>query len=134
MPADSTDTRFRWRRHPQLRNRPVADPNATAAASLHDAHPSAARGIQLAQHERLTEAREAFAIAARDETIDLTTIPGFWTLSRAGMLEAASAYADVDRFRDAAALAAHIRTTYRPRAVTRVPLARSRRKVVAGGD
>lgn len=134
MPADSTDTRFRWRRHPQLRNRPVADPDETAAASRREAHSSAARGIHLAQSERLNEARVAFAFAARDETIDLTAIPGFWSLSRAAMLVASSAYADVDRFRDASALAAHVRTTYRPRAVTRIPPTRPRRKVVASGD
>lgn len=134
MPADSIDTRFRWRRHPQLRNRPVAGPHEAAAASRREARSSAARGIDLARNERLDEARVAFAYAARDETIDLTTTPGFWNLSRAGMLVASSAYADADRFRDSAALAAHVRTTYRPHAVTRIPPTRSCRKVTVNGD
>lgn len=134
MPADSTDTRFRWRRHPQLRNRPVAGPAEMAAASRREARSSAAHGVHLARSERLDEARVAFAIAARDETIDLTAIPGFWELSRGAMLVAAFAYADVDRFRDAAALEAHVRTTYRPRALIQTSPMRPRRKVVASGD
>lgn len=135
MPADSTDTRFRWRRHPQLRNRPVAGPEETAAATRREARSSATHAVLLARRERLDDARVAFAIAARDETIDLTAIPGFWDLSRAAMLVASTAYADVERFRDAAALAAQVRTMYRPRAMPPIsPTTRPRRKVVASGD
>ncbi len=120
MPADSNDNPFRWRRHPQLRDRPAADPEEVATAARRRASSSAVRGLFLARNGRLEEAREAFAIAARDDTIDLTAIPGFWKLSRSGMLAASAAYEDVARFRDASALAAQIRTTYRPRAVTPV--------------
>lgn len=134
MPADSTDTRFRWRRHPQLRNRPMWSSEAMAAAFRRETRSSAARGILLARSERLDDARVAFASAARDETIDLTAVPGFWDLSRAAMLVAATAYADVERFRDAAALAAQVRTTYRPRAMSSSTTMRPRRKGLADGD
>ena len=135
LPADSTDTRFRWRRHSQLRNRPIAGLEDMATASRQEALSSAARGILLARSERLDDAREAFALAARDRTIDLTAIPGFWDLSRAGMLVASTAYADAERFRDAAALAARVRTTYRPRAMRPVlTTTGQRRKALADGD
>lgn len=133
MPADtSSDTAFRWRRHPQLRNRPGAAPGDTAAVARREARSSAIRGLFLARGGQLQEARAAFAIAARDEAIDLTAIPGFWTLSRGAMLAAAAAYDDVGRFRDSSALAAQIRTTYRPRAVTPNPT-QPRRNVTASG-
>jgi len=64
------------------------------------------------------EARSAFAQAAVDPSIDLTDLAGFWQLSRSAMLIAAVAYEDVERFRDAAALSARVRTRYRPRALT----------------
>lgn len=138
MPADSSDrfdTRFRWRRHPQLRNRAITGPTDMDCASGREARSFAVRGIILAQSQRLDDARVAFGIAARDETIDLTAIPGFWDLSRAAMLVAATAYEDVERFRDASALAAHVRTTYRPRAMTTtVSTTRVRRKAVGSGD
>lgn len=133
VPADSVDARFRWRRHPQLRDRPVASQDRSNGVAQRDARSSAARGVRLARSERLDEARVALAKAASDETIDLTAIPGFWDLSRRAMLIACAAYDDVERFRDAAALAAHIRTTYRPRAVAPLSTTWSRRKVVAGG-
>lgn len=128
MPAGDTESRFRWRRHPQLRNSPVAGTSQSNAASRRDPRSSAMQGVLLARGQRWEEARAAFAIAAADETTDLTAIPGFWNLSRRAMLVACLAYEDVERFRDAAALAAHVRTTYRPRAVTTT----SPRRAVAG--
>ncbi len=116
---------FKWRRHPQLRaldrnsgERSGLDPHGTAEAA-------ALRGLFLARGERLGEARAAFAKAAADPSIDLTDLPGFWHLSRGAMLIAAVAYEDVERFRDAAALSARVRTRYRPRAMASVaPLER----------
>jgi hypothetical protein len=132
MPADGGDTTFRWRRHPQLRNRPATDPRDAAAAARRQARSSAVRGLFLARGGQLEEARAAFASAARDETVDLTAIPGFWTLSRGAMLAAVAAYEDVERFRDSSALAAQIRKTYRPRAVPPIT-ARPRSNVTASG-
>lgn len=127
MPEHDDRSAFRWRRHPQLRN-------LTAADSIGpDAQSAAARGVFFARRGRLEQARLAFAAAARDETVDLTNTAGFWSLSRGAMLVASDAYADVERFRDASALAAHIRTTYRPRTLRPLPV-RPRRDVTASGD
>jgi hypothetical protein len=81
----------------------------------------------------LTEATEAFAIAAQDEAIDFGALPGFWDLPRNGMLAAVKAYERVDRLRDAAALEARIRHLYRPRALKSIPAPRPGR-ITASGD
>lgn len=132
MPEHDEKSPFRWRRHPQLRNLAAADSTGSPAAGR-DAHSSAVHGVFLARCGRLEQARVAFAAAARDDTVNLTDTPGFWSLSRRAMLVASAAYADVERFRDASALAAHVRTTYRPRAV-RPPAIPHRRDVSAGGN
>lgn len=111
---------FKWRRHPQLRDRD----RDSGERSTHDlsriAEAAALRGLFLARAGRLGEARAAFALAATDPSTDLTELPGFWHLSRGAMLIAAVAYEDVERFRDASALSARIRTRYRPRALAPV--------------
>lgn len=123
---------FKWRRHPQLRERD----RDTGERSTHDlnriAAAAALRGLFLARSERLGEARAAFALAATDPSIDLTELPGFWQLSRSGMLIAAVAYEDVERFRDASALSARVRTRYRPRAVA--PITALERREEPGGS
>jgi len=132
MPEHDEESPFRWRRHPQLRNLTATDTTDSTGYG-HDAQSSAARGVVLARYGRLEQARIAFATAARDTTVDLTDTPGFWSLSRNAMLAASAAYADVERFRDASTLAAHVRTTYRPRAVR--PLAIPQRRDITGsGD
>jgi hypothetical protein len=122
--------RFRWRKHPQLRD------NIRDAADREDlergTRSAAVRGLFLARSGRLDEARKAFAVAAGDPGIDLTAIPGFWDLSRGGMLAAASAYEDTDRFREAASLAARVRIRYRPRTVTALPVVPARRSATSG--
>lgn len=111
---------FRWRRHPQLRQRfetgPAADPHDVERG----ARSAAVRGLFLARGARFDDARASFAAGAAESSVDLTAIPGFWDLPRAGMLAAVDAYDDVGRFRDAAALGARIRLTYRPRSVSHV--------------
>lgn len=124
LAATGPDSPFKWRRHPQLRDRsrnPSRNPgDRTPADVQRDARAAAVRGIFLARGERLGEARAAFAQAAADPSIDLSNLPGFWQLSRSAMLIAATAYEDVERFRDASALSAQVRTRYRPQAVAPV--------------
>lgn len=112
---------FRWRRHPQLLGK--ADPGTPVDSGEleRSARSAAVRGLFLARSGRIDEARSAFAIAATESSVDLADIPGFWELSRAGMLAAVGAYDDVERFRDASALGAQIRLTYRPRPLSVVP-------------
>ncbi len=111
---------FKWRRHPQLRDRDAGSGERSAHDRHRDAEAAALRGLFLARGERLGEARAAFAHAAIDPTVDLTELPGFWDLSRGAMLIAAVAYEDVERYRDASALSARVRTRYRPRAMAPV--------------
>lgn len=120
----------RWQRHPQLRARQAEAapmPGSERAARL-----AAERGVLLARGRKLIEAGEAFTTAARDESIDLATLPGFWDLPRNGMLVAVQAYERVDRLRDAAALEARIRHLYRPRALKPIPAARPSRMTASG--
>ncbi len=113
---------FRWRRHPQLRNQPGTDFSPDIEDLERSARSAGVRGLFLARSGRVDEARAAFAVAAAEESLDLSAIPGFWQLSRSGMLAAVSAYDDVERYRDASALGAQIRVTYRPRSVFAVPV------------
>lgn len=120
---------LRWRRHPQLRTAPpLPDPEAKRRS----ARSAAIQGVFLARGSRFEDARAAFTIAAADDAIDLTSLPGFWDLSRGGMLAAVGAYEDVGRFRDAASLAARIRTRYRPRTVSDLPTIPARRQAHSG--
>ncbi len=120
VPQASGAGLFRWRRHPQLLNRsefsePDPDDLGRGARS------ASVRGLFLARSGRFDDARTAFAIAAGESTLDLTAIPGFWDLSRGGMLAAVRAYEDAERFRDASALGARIRLKYRPRSISAMP-------------
>lgn len=118
--ASSVDV-FRWRRHPQLLEQVGAVFAPEAEGLERRARSAAVRGLFLARSGRTEEAREAFAIGAAEPSVDLTAIPGFWDLSRAGMLAAVGAYDDVERYREASALGARIRLKYRPRPVRIVP-------------
>lgn len=100
---------MKWRRHPALLS--THQPADTARAARRDA----VRGLFAARSGALNVATTHFARAAACPEIDLATIPGFWQLDRAAMLAAVEAYEQVERFRDAAALAARIRTELRPR-------------------
>jgi len=83
------------------------------------ARAAAVQGYVRARDGNQQQATEHFAEAARlDPELDLTTIPGFWTLSRAAHDAAAIAYEQADRERDAWRLRAVIRRTYRPRLLT----------------
>jgi hypothetical protein len=110
--ADATiDERFRWRRHPILRSAGADDREERGAGT------ATMRAMFLARSARLDEARRAFAQAASDPAIDLSSLPGFWDLSRGAMLAAVDAYEDAGRIRDAANLEARIRLQCRPRAL-----------------
>jgi hypothetical protein len=71
-------------------------------------------------------------MAAAETTVDLAAIPGFWQLSRGGMLAAVGAYEDAARFRDASALGAKIRLRYRPRSVAALPETPARKRSASG--
>lgn len=127
---DMTD--YRWRKHPQLR------PDSNGLANLDPgerermARSASIRGLFLARSGRYEDARTAFAMAAAEPSIDLTAIPGFWSLSRGGMQAAIAAYEDVERYRDASSLEATIRLKYRPRIADHPATGGSRRKTAAG--
>lgn len=110
-------TAFRWRRHPQLRH-----PNGPSLPhNLREARAHAVRALYAARAGDLEAARRSFARAAAEPTLDLCEAPGFWKLSRGGMLAAVDAYEEAGRLRDAAALSARIRTMFRPRALIALP-------------
>jgi hypothetical protein len=117
-----TEDRFRWRKHPMLLER-----DATGQADLNDpgrgASAAATRGLFLARSGRFDDASEAFTIAAREGSIDLTAIPGFWELPRGGMLAAVEAYEATGRFREAASLSARVRLKFKLRLVPEPPSA-----------
>lgn len=80
------------------------------------ARAAAVQGYVRARDGSFEQAIEHFAEAAKlDPELDLTTIPGFWTLPRGAHDGAATAYERADRERDAWRLRAVIRRTYRPR-------------------
>jgi len=123
---------FRWRRHPLLRSTDRAASSASIPEASRSARAAATRGLFLARSGRFAEARDAFAIAAREPEVDLTSIPGFWDLPRGGMLAAAGAYEDNERYRDASALSARLRLMHRPRSIAAVPASPGRKRTAAG--
>jgi hypothetical protein len=124
---------FRWRRHPQLRRREHDTFPADTEDLERGARSAAVRGLFLARSGRLDEARAAFVLAAAEAAVDLTAIPGFWDLSRGGMLAAVHAYEDAGRFREASALNARLRLLHRPRSVAAVPAQVRRPRSASGG-
>lgn len=99
----------KWRRHPQLR-----DYQPTMPAEERAARHEAVRGLYAAHAGAMDVARKHFMIAARCNQVDLTAVPGFWNLTRGQMQVAVNAYEQVGRYRDGAALDAHIATIFRP--------------------
>lgn len=78
----------------------------------------ALRGLSQARDGEYERAQMTFASAARlDPMLDLALLPTFWSLSRKAHDIAVAALHDADRARDAAALAATIRTRFRPHPV-----------------
>lgn len=115
--APDSGEALRWRRHPQLRDRPTS----ALPTNEREARSQAVRGLYAARDGDLESARHFFSLAATERAVDLCRIPGFWNLSRAAMLTAVAAYEDAGRVREASALSARIRTMFRPRALTPVP-------------
>jgi len=120
--GDVRRTNFRWRRHPLLRRETIADEIASEHGEP-GARSAAICGLFLARSGRIDDAEAAFTRASRSASIDLAELPGFWDLPRAGMQAAVNAYEANQRYRDAAALGARLRLTYRPRLVRGAPTA-----------
>lgn len=110
-------TDMKWRRHEQLRRQPAYPLDADER----QARQHAVRGLYAACAGDLVEAERHFADAARHESIDLSELPGFWTLPRNTMMIAVHAYEAAGRLREASALSARIRTQFRPRALAPIP-------------
>lgn len=113
-PEQGQPEAFRWRRHPALLR-------ATTECCLPEgerrARLAAVRGVLAAREGDLDAAAASFLEAAREPAIRFQVVPGFWGCTRGGMNAAVAAYEAAGRFRDAASLAATIRTRYRPRAL-----------------
>lgn len=110
-PDESRPSRVghKWRRHPQLREYQAPLPNDVLIARQ-----EAVRGLFAAHSGAIDVAVQHFALAARCDEVELTAVPGFWQLTRGQMQAAVEAYEQVGRYRDAAALDAHIATIFRP--------------------
>ncbi len=116
---DKPTVGVKWRRHPQLRGY-----EAPITSDVRTARHEAVRGLCAARAGANDVAVSHFAIAARCDEVDITAVPGFWTLTRGQMQMAVDAYEQVGRVRDAAALDAQIATIFRPSlvGVNRVPV------------
>ena len=99
----------KWRRHPQLRSYESPLPS-----DVRDGRHEAVRGLFAARSGALDVATQHFTIAAQCDEVDITAVPGFWNLTRGQMQTAVDAYEAAGRYRDAAALDAHIGTIFRP--------------------
>ncbi|HWV24575.1 MAG TPA: hypothetical protein VNZ58_10335 [Thermomicrobiales bacterium] len=108
---------MKWRRHAQLREQPANSLDTIER----QARQQAVRGLYAAHAGDLDIATRHFTRAASHEKIDLSELPGFWTLSRRAMMAAVQGYEAAGRLRDASALNARIRMQFRPRAVPAVP-------------
>lgn len=99
----------KWRRHPQLRAY-----EAPITSEERDGRQEAVRGFFAAREGALEVATRHFTRAAQCYDVDITDVPGFWSLTRGQMQSAVDAYEAVGRFRDSAALDAQISTIFRP--------------------
>lgn len=106
----------KWRRHPQLRAY-----KAPLSEEVRMGRHEAVRGLYAASEGALEVATRHFAMAAECLEVDITATPGFWNLTRGQMQTAVDAYESVGRYRDAAALDAHIITMFRPSLVGTTP-------------
>ena len=98
------------------------DETPPLTATERRARTAAFRGLLLARQRRFAAAQTAFIEAVRlDPALELTAIPTFWHLERGAHEAAVRAYAEVGRPREAAMLTARLRSTFRPRLVTRRP-------------
>lgn len=100
---------YKWRRHPQLR-----EYEAPISATVRIARHEAVRGLCAARAGASDVAATHFTMAANCEDMDITAVPGFWSLTRGQMEIAVEAYERVGRIRDAASLDAQIATIFRP--------------------
>lgn len=133
MPSPERKTQHsdhKWRRHPQLRAY-----EAPISEDVREGRRKAVRGLYAARAGAIDVATEHFTLAAQCADVDLTAVPGFWNLTRGQMQAAVDAYEAVGRYRDAAALDAHISTIFRPSLVgaSQQPIVprRPQRKVVS---
>ncbi|MGC4107701.1 MAG: hypothetical protein QM753_15375 [Thermomicrobiales bacterium] len=113
-PAENARSVFRWRRHPALL-KPA--PESALPDEVRLARVAAVKGVLAARDGDLDAATAWFTEAAQEPSIRFQVVPGFWGCTRGGMDAAVLAYEATGRLRDAAALAATIRTRFRPRMV-----------------
>lgn len=99
----------KWRRHAQLLSY-----SSPLTEEVRNGRREAVRGLYAAREGALEVAIEHFTNAALCHDVDLTAVPHFWTLTRGQMQAAVEAYERAGRYRDAAALDAHIQTIFRP--------------------
>ena len=112
MPDPDTQAQHpshKWRRHEALRTY-----EAPLPSEVRDGRHEAVRGLFAARSGALDVATQHFTLAARCDDVDITAVPGFWKLTRGQMQTAVDAYEAAGRYRDAAALDAHIATIFRP--------------------
>lgn len=112
MPDPETQAQHpshKWRRHEALRSYESPLPSV-----VRDGRHEAVRGLFAARSGALDVAMQHFTLAAQCEDVDITAVPGFWKLTRGQMQTAVDAYEATGRYRDAAALDAHIATIFRP--------------------
>ncbi len=118
-PPQDEEPHFRWRRHPRLRA--ITAKRARLEPAELSARQAAIRGLMLARSHDYAGAQAAFTEAARYPHLDLTSIPTFWQLTRAGQDAAIQAYQDAGRERDALVLATALDNAFRPRALPALP-------------
>jgi hypothetical protein len=104
----------------------VAAREIVLSADERRARAIALRGLCQSRAHRFDAARASFVEATLlDPTLDLAKMPDFWRLPSGAHQAAIEAYEQVGRRRDAAALTATVRTTFRPKPFrTRQPVPR----------
>jgi hypothetical protein len=101
---------------------PIEAPPTPLSAEERRARAAAVRGLMQARDGRFDQARERFAEAAQlDPSLDLASVPTFWSLPRGAQQAAVEALHIAGREEDAALLAAEISYTFRPKLVRRRP-------------
>jgi hypothetical protein len=92
----------------------------TLSVNERKARAAAVRALMQARDGRFDQACELFAEAARlDPSLNLTNVPTFWELPRAGQQAAVDGYDLAGREEDAMLLAAELAYTFRPKLVRR---------------
>jgi hypothetical protein len=120
MPAEGAAMISREQRHDDWRAREIV-----LTTEERRARAIALRGLSQCRGRRFDAAFASFVEAAQlDPLIDFARLPDFWRLPTEAHQVAIEAYEVTGRRRDAAALTAAVRSTFRPKALPSRPLAR----------